>query len=129
MATSATLVRAAGGAADRPSRSEVQFSRTLAVGAGDMLHVSGDRQVGVVWSGGRCAVAGAFLVAQGGTRQSAPGPTVSLSLADATFACQGGFARLIDSPARPVLPSLRAFADACRFALPDGTALLEQTVH
>ncbi|MFM8377805.1 MAG: protein kinase domain-containing protein [Planctomycetia bacterium] len=127
VATSATLIRAAGGAADRPSRSEVQFGRTLAVGVGDVLHVSGDRQVGVVWSGGRCAVAGAFLVAQGGTRRTAPGPSVSLSLADATFACQGGFARLIDSPARPVLPSLRAFADACRFALPDGTALLEQT--
>ena len=68
VATSAALIRAAGGAADRPSRTEVQFNRTLAVGAGDVLHVSGDRHVGMVWSGGRCAVAGAFLVAQGGAR-------------------------------------------------------------
>lgn len=127
VATSAALIRAAGGAGDRPSRSEVQFSRSLALGAGDVLHVSGDREVGVVWSGGRCVVAGVFLVAQGGTRRDGPGPTASLSLADATFACQGGFARLIDSPAGPVIPGLRAFADACRFALPDGTALLEQT--
>jgi len=127
LATSAALIRAAGGAADRPSRSDVQFVRTLAAGSGDVLHLAGDRQVDVVWSGGRCVVAGAFVVAQGGTREAGPGPTVSLSLADATFACQGGFARLIDSPARPVIPSLRAFADACRFALPDGTALLEQT--
>jgi serine/threonine protein kinase len=127
MATSAALILAAGGAADRPSRSEVRFVRTLAAGGGDVLHVSGDRQVDVVWSGGRCAVAGVFVVAQGGTREAGPGPTVSLSLADATFACQGGFARLIDSPARPAIPSLRAFADACRFALPDGTALVEQT--
>jgi serine/threonine protein kinase len=127
VAASATLVRAAGGAADRSSRSEVQFNRTVVAGAGDVLHVSGDREVGVVWSGGRCAVAGVFLVAEGGTRAERPGPTVSLSLADATFACRGGFARLIDSPARPAIPGLRAFADACRFALPDGTALIEQT--
>jgi len=127
VATSATLIRAAGGSTDRPTRSDVQLIRTLASGGGDMLHVSGDRQVDVVWSGGRCAVAGAFLVAEGGTRQSGPGPTVSLSLADATFACRAGFARLIDSPARPAIASLRAFADGCRFALPDGTALLEQT--
>jgi len=126
VATLATLMRAAGGAA-RSSRSEVQFTRTVVVGAGDVLRVSGDREVGVVWSGGRCAVAGVFLIAEGGTRAERPGPTVSLSLADATFACRGGFARLIDSPARPVIPGLRAFADACRFALPDGTALIEQT--
>ncbi|NDC64639.1 MAG: hypothetical protein EBZ59_11790 [Planctomycetia bacterium] len=124
--TSATLIRAAGSGADRPSRSDLQFNRTVAEGAGDVLRVSGDRQVGVIWSGGRCAVTGAFLVAEGGSRATGPGPTVSLSLADATFACQAGFARLLDSPARPAIPCLRAFADTCRFALPDGAALLEQ---
>jgi serine/threonine protein kinase len=126
-AASAAFIRAAGGAADRPGRGEVRVVRTSVAGGGDVLHVSGDRQIDVEWSGGRCAVAGAFLVAQGAARESRPVPTVSLSLADATFACRAGFARLIDSPARPAIPSLRAFADACRFALPDGTALLEQT--
>ncbi|MEI6241744.1 MAG: hypothetical protein WCR51_15270, partial [Planctomycetia bacterium] len=123
----AALIRTAEGFADGSTRSEVRFTRTVAEGTGDLLRVAGNRHVDVVWSGGRCSVAGAFLIAEGGARASGPGPTVSLALADAVFACQAGFARLLDSPARPALPGLRAFADTCRFVVPDGAALLEQT--
>ena len=124
---SAVFVRVAGGAADRPGHGAVRFVRTVVAGGGDVLHVSGDRQIDVGWSGGRCAVAGVFLLAEGGVRESAPGPTVNLSLAAATFACRAGFARLVDSPTQPAIPTLLASAKECTFALPDGTALVEQT--
>ncbi len=126
-AASAALVRAAGDGVESAARSEVRMSRTVVQGAGGFLHVVGSRHVDVIWFGGRCVLAETFLVAEGGERADGPGPTVSLSLADAPFACRGGFARLLDSPARPGLPVLRAFADACRFAVPAGAALLEQS--
>jgi hypothetical protein len=123
----AALVRIVDGMVDGPSRSEVRFTRTVVRGMGDVLRVAGNYNVDVAWAGGSCAVAGKFLVAEGGARASGPGPSVSLALSDAVFACRAGFVRLIDSPARPALPGLRAIADACRFAVPDGAALVEQT--
>jgi len=126
-AAEAVLVRAEGDGVDAAQRSEVRMTRTVVQGAGRFLHVVGRRHVDVIWFGGRCVLSGNFLAAEGGMQPDGPGPTVSLSLADASFACRGGFARLLDSPARPGLPILRAFADACRFAVPDGAALLEQS--
>ena len=123
----AAIVRAPAGEVADTTASEIRFTRTAAYGTGDVLRVVGNRHLDVVWSGGRCAVNGVFLVAEGGERATGGGPTVSLALADALFACRGGFVRLIDSPARPALPGLRAFADACRFMVPDGAALVEQT--
>ena len=123
----AALVRIAEGMGDGSSPSEVRFTRTVVRGMGDVLRVAGNRDVDVAWAGGSCGVAGAFLVAEGGALATGPGPSVRLALADGVFACRGGFVRLIDSPARPALPGLRAMADACRFAVPDGAALVEQT--
>jgi len=122
-----SLIRAEGDGADATLRTEVRISRTEVRGAGGFLHVVGSRHVDVIWFGGRCVLADTFAVAEGGERADGPAPTVSLSLADAAFACRGGFVRLLDSPARPKLPVVRAFADACRFAVPDGAALLEQS--
>lgn len=123
----AAVVRAVGDAAGDDLRSEVRMSRTNVGGAGCFLHVAGRRQVDVIWFAGRCGLAEHFLVAEGGIDDAVAGPTVNLSLADAAFACRGGFARLLDSPARPRLPVLRAFADACRFAVADDGALIEQS--
>lgn len=123
---SAVVVRAVEGGGDDPARGEVRFTRTVVRGLGDVLRTAGNRQLNVVWAGGNCAVAGAFLVAEGGARATGPAPLVSLALADSVFACRAGFARLIDSPARPALPGLRVVADACRFIVPDGAALVEQ---
>lgn len=122
----AALVRAADAGERGSAACEVRITRTVARGAGDVLRVAGERRVDVGWSGGRCVVSGAFLVAEGGAPESVAGPIASLALADAVFACREGFVRLIDSPARPALPFVRASADACRFVVPEGAALVEQ---
>lgn len=121
---SAAVIRAGGGGSVEPVGGEVRFTRTVVRGLGDAMRIAGNRQLDVVWGGGSCAVGGSFLVAEGGA--GATGPAVSLALAEGVFACEAGFARLLDSPARPALPGLRVVADACRFIVPDGAALVEQ---
>jgi hypothetical protein len=122
----AALVRVADAGERGSAACQVRVARTVAQGAGDVLRVAGEQRVDVGWSGGRCVVSGAFLVAEGGALESAAGPIVGLALADTVFACREGFVRLIDSPARPALPFVRVSADACRFVVPEGAALLEQ---
>jgi hypothetical protein len=70
---------------------------------------------------------GRFLVAEGSPRSHGKGTAIRMTLEDGLFACRDGFACLLDSPALPLAPRLQAFAKGCRFLVPDGRAVLEQS--
>jgi hypothetical protein len=53
--------------------------------------------------------------------------SVRMTLDDGLFACGDGFACLLDSPSLPVAPRLQAFAKGCRFLVPEGRAVLQQS--
>jgi hypothetical protein len=106
---------------------EVRMTGCFVTGAGVFLEALDGSDLDVFWTGGECAIAGHFLVAEGAPRSAGAGPAVRLSLKDALLACREGFASLRDSPARPLVPQMHAFAEACRFVTPEGRPLLEQS--
>jgi len=105
----------------------VRFIRSRATGAGSLLEAAGGGRIDCEWQEGDCDLGGRFLVAEGSRRGDGPGITVRLVLGAASFHCRDGFAWLLDSPARPLPPQLRAEVDGCRFLLPEGRALIEQS--
>ena len=106
---------------------EVRMTGCLVTGAGVFLEALDGSDLDVFWTGGECAIAGHFLVAEGAPRSTGAGPAIRLSLKEALLACREGFASLRDSPARPLVPQMHAFAEACRFVTPEGRPLLEQS--
>jgi hypothetical protein len=108
-------------------RAEVRMTRSSLTGDGLFMEAAGSGEVEVFWSGGRCVTTRQFLVAGGADRAAGEGLALRLSLSQSLFACQGGFARLVDSSAGPLLPRLQVFAEECRFVLPEGRVLLEQS--
>jgi hypothetical protein len=106
---------------------EVRMTGCSVTGAGVFLEALDGSDLDVFWTGGECAIAGHFLVAEGAPRSAGAGPAIRLSLKEALLACREGFASLRDSPARPLVPQMHAFAEACRFVTPEGRPLLEQS--
>jgi len=113
--------------ADPPPPCLLRFQRTTIAGAGSFLEAAGSGTVACEWQGGGCDLAGRFVIAEGSARSGGPGVSLRLDLASATFECGDGFAWLLDSPARPVQPHLRVSVDGCRFVVPEGRALVEQS--
>jgi hypothetical protein len=112
---------------DQPPPSQIRFLRSRVTGAGSLLEAAGAGTVDCEWQEGDCDLDGRFVVAEGSRRGSGPGVIVRLVLGSATFDCDDGFAWLLDSPARPLQPQLRAVVDGCRFRVPEGRALIEQS--
>ncbi|MFM9194513.1 MAG: hypothetical protein ACKOWG_01980, partial [Planctomycetia bacterium] len=112
-------------------RQELHAIDTRAEGGAAFLETQGSGRIDVFWSGGRVVTRGRFLVAEGAARsnggQHGAGMSIRMSLEDGLFACGQGLVCLIDSPTLPLPPRLQAFAKACRFLVPDGRSLLEQS--
>ena len=70
---------------------------------------------------------GRFLLAESPPRDARAGIAIRMTLERGTFACREGLVCLLDSPARPVAPRLQALARECRFLVPEGRPLLEQS--
>ncbi len=120
------FVRFVGGGAT-PRRASVRMTRSLLAGDGVFFAGGGAGQAEIIWTGGRCITTRHFLLANGAPEDAAEGLSIALSLGDALFACREGFARLVDSSAEPLVPRLQVFAEACRFVVPEGRVLLEQS--
>jgi serine/threonine protein kinase len=123
----AAFVRIGGGNDGADVRREISMRRSAVFGDAVFLHASGHGGIDVLWAGGSVATAHRFLLAEGSPRTDASRLAVRLSLSGGLFACREGFACLLDSPACPVVPELRVFAEDCRFLVPEGRALLEQS--
>lgn len=108
-------------------RKEVRMTRSSVTGEGLFLEAAGGGEVEVIWAGGRCITTRRFLVAGGTGHTAEEGLSLRLSLSNGLFACREGFASLIDSSAAPFLPRMQVFAEECRFLVPEGRALLEQS--
>ncbi len=105
---------------------DIRMIKTAVEGEATFLDIGGPVAVDVLWSEAALAVGRWFVVASGTGVGAKAGPRVRLALDEGEFACGQGFASLRDFPSRPFLPTLRAFAEACRFRIGDGRALLEQ---
>ena len=116
-----------GGAGPMPRRASVRMTRSSLAGDGVFFAGDGVGQAEIIWTGGRCITTRHFLLADGAPGDAAEGLSIALSLGDALFACREGFARLVDTSAEPVVPRLQVFAEACRFVVPEGRVLLEQS--
>jgi hypothetical protein len=112
-------------------RQEIRAVDTRAEGGAAVLEAKGSGGIDVFWSGGRVVTRGRFLVAEGAARsdggRDGGGMVVRMSLDEGLFACGQGLVCLHDSPALPLQPRLQAFARACRFLVPEGRSLLEQS--
>jgi len=106
---------------------EVRMTGCSVAGEGVFLESLDGGDLDVFWTGGTCVVARQFLSAEGAPRSVGAGPAIRLSLKEGLLACREGFASLRDSPARPLVPHLNAFAEGCRFVTPEGRPLLEQS--
>jgi hypothetical protein len=111
---------------DGRERREIRFERSVARGDAVVCRAVGGGDITVGWSESRVIDGGLFLVAEGVEQGSGRGATVRLALDDCSFECGDGFASLRDGPSRPVMATLHAFAQRCRFRIPEGQALIEQ---
>ena len=107
-------------------RQEIRTSDTRADG-GTFLDAKGGGHIDLFWSGGRVVTSGRFLLAEGSPSSNGSGTTIRMTLENGLFACGDGFACLLDSQALPQAPQLRGFAKACRFLVPNGRPVLEQS--
>ena len=108
-------------------RQEIRTSDTRAEGGGTFLDAKGGGHIDLFWSGGRVVTSGRFLLAEGSPSSNGSGTTIRMTLENGLFACGDGFACLLDSQALPQAPQLRGFAKACRFLVPNGRPVLEQS--
>jgi len=110
-----------------PKASRIDVVETVIRGDMTFLEVAGEGQVTLNWSGGSLATKGRCLVVEGAERDAEQGTLLIVSLRQGLFACQEGFACLLDSPARPTEPRLEVTATGCRFLTPEGVPLIEQS--
>ena len=108
-------------------RQEIRTNDTRIEGGAAFLESKGGGRIDLFWSGGRMVTPGRFLVAEGSPRSHGSGAAIRMTLEDGLFACGDGFACLLDSPSLPLAPRLQAFAKECRFLVPVGRAVLEQS--
>ena len=108
-------------------RQEIRTNDTRVEAGAAFLESRGGGRIDLFWSGGRVVTPGRFLVAEGAPRSQGSGAAIRMTLEDGLFACGDGFACLLDSPSLPLAPRLQALAKECRFLVPDGRALLEQS--
>ena len=108
-------------------RVEVRMTRSALLGDGLFMEAAGSGEVEVLWAGGRCVTSRQFLVAAGADRAAGEGLSLRFSLSQSLFVCQEGFARLVDSSAGPLLARMQVFVEECRFVVPEGRVLLEQS--
>ena len=112
---------------DAADRQEIRTNDTRVEGGAAFLESKGGGRIDLFWSGGRVVTPGRFLVAEGAPRSHGSGAAIRMTLEDGLFACRDGFACLLDSPSLPIAPRLQALAKECRFLVPDGRAVLEQS--
>lgn len=112
---------------DATDRLEIRANDTRVEGGAAFLESKGGGRIDLFWSGGRMVAPGRFLVAEGSPRSHGKGTAIRMTLEDGLFACRDGFACLLDSPTLPLAPRLQALANGCRFLVPDGRAVLEQS--
>jgi hypothetical protein len=112
---------------DAADRQEIRTNDTRVEGCAAFLESKGGGRIDLFWSGGRVVTPGRFLVAEGAPRSHGSGAAIRMTLEDGLFACGDGFACLLDSPSLPLAPRLQALAKECRFLVPDGRAVLEQS--
>ena len=108
-------------------RQEIRVKDTRVDGGAVFLESSGVGRIDLFWTGGRVVTPGRFLLVEGSPLNPAGGTVVRMTLEEGLFACRDGFACLLDSPSRPSAPRLWAFAKACRFLVPEGRPVLEQS--
>ncbi|MFM8892233.1 MAG: serine/threonine-protein kinase [Planctomycetia bacterium] len=99
---------------------------TTAEGASSAAEAGGG-QIDLFWFGGRVVTPGRFLLVEGSTSAARSGAGIRITLDHGLFACGTGLVCLTDSPTLRVFPSLRGLARGCRFMVPEGHGLLEQT--
>jgi len=112
---------------DATDRQEIRANDARVEGGAAFLESKGGGRIDLFWSGGRMVTPGRFLVAEGSPRSHGSGAAIRMTLEDGLFACGDGFACLLDSPSLPLAPRLQAFAKECRFLVPVGRAVLEQS--
>ena len=88
--------------------------------------LTGGSEATLKWREGGVMTSGRFIEMSGNTSRKLPDTLLALELNDATFACQLGFARLLDTPTQTRVPRLKVSARQCRFLIPEPAALLEQ---
>ena len=108
-------------------RQEIRASDVRVAGGAAFLESKGGGRIDLFWSGGRVVTPGRFLVAEGCPRSHRSGTSLRMTLEDGLFACGDGLVCLLDAAAVPLAPRLQAFAKGCRFLVPEGRALLEQS--
>jgi hypothetical protein len=94
---------------------------------GNPAGAAGGGRIDLLWSGGRVVTPGRFLLAEGSAAGEGGGVAITMTLERALFACGNGLACLTDSPTRPQPARLRGLARGCRFIVPEGQALIQQT--
>ena len=114
------------GTGDPGEGQECRFIGSSVEGDVVVCRVLGGGAITIVWSESRLIEGGRFLVAEGAETAAGQGARVRLALDACSFTCRNGFASLRDAPSRPLAPSLHAFAEGCRFRIPEGMALIEQ---
>jgi serine/threonine protein kinase len=120
----------ANGGVDGPEsgrESRLELIDTVVRGAMNFLQVSGTGRVDLSWSGGSLVAAGRGAIVEGAVRDAEQGMLVTMTLEQGLFACREGFACLLDSPARPTEPQLDVATSECRFLIPEGVPLIEQS--
>ncbi len=106
---------------------KLQVVDSIVSGAGLFLETQRS-DVDLIWDGGVFVSPHRFILADGETRGAvADNATIRLSLSNASFVCEDGFACLLDSPTRPMPGRLRVLADTCRFVITAPNALVEQS--
>jgi hypothetical protein len=114
------------GTGDGHRGQDVRFIRSTVEHARVVCRALGGVALTVAWSESRLVDGGRFLVAEGAETAAGEGARVRLLLDASSFECEEGFASLRDAPSRPLAPTLYAFADDCRFRIPESAALIEQ---
>lgn len=127
LSSSASVIKTVCESTEASTRQEIRISRCTVRTDAVFLDASRGGRVDVMWSGGSFKTPARFLLAEGSSPSSTAGKSVRLSLKNASFVCDQGFAFLLDSPARPVAPLLQVLAESCQFVIPQTNALLEQS--
>lgn len=106
--------------------SVVKMTDVVINGDATCCFVTGGSEAVLTWQRGGVTTSGRFIEISGNTSRSILDTLLTLDLNDATFACELGFARLLDAPTQARVPRLEVSARQCRFLIPEPAALLEQ---
>jgi serine/threonine protein kinase len=107
--------------------SEIRIVASTVEGEANFLEVSSAVTIDIAWSNSTLTDALRFAAVKGSESGAGVEPEIKARLSGSQFECNEAFASLRDSVSGPLLPVLVIVAEASRFRIPNGGALLEQS--